>query len=247
MTAHRIGLVSDIHANEVALSAILAAIKEIGVDQVACLGDIATLGPRPREVLEMLRERCDWFILGNHDEYMFEPDLINSHTRDAGVIDAVAWCRAELGSEDIAFLKRSAHQVNVPLGAAGSLLLFHGSPESNNVDLLAETPDAQLTEALGEYRSNVMAGGHTHVQMLRQHRGTLIVNPGSVGLPFERYVAGGPPTVLPHAEFAIVEATGRNVTVSLRRVGLDRAALVAAVRGWDSPLAGYLLEQYQRP
>ena len=50
-----------------------------------------------------------------------------------------------------------------------------------------------------------MAGGHTHLQMVRQHRGTLLVNPGSLGLPFESYAQGGPPKILPHAEYAIVE------------------------------------------
>jgi hypothetical protein len=91
-----------------------------------------------------------------------------------------------------------------------------------------------------------MAGGHTHLQMLRQHRGALLVNPGSVGLPFERYALGGPPTILPHAEYGLVEASGGDVSVSLRRVALDPAALLEAARAWEAPLAGYLAAQYQR-
>jgi predicted phosphodiesterase len=89
-----------------------------------------------------------------------------------------------------------------------------------------------------------MAGGHTHVQMLRQHRGRLLVNPGSVGLPFERFVSGGPPTVLAHAEYAIVEARGLSVSVALRRLELDAAQLAQAAQRWESPLAPYLVKQY---
>jgi predicted phosphodiesterase len=48
----RIALISDIHANEVALRAVLAEIRRTGVDQVICLGDVATLGPRPNAVIE---------------------------------------------------------------------------------------------------------------------------------------------------------------------------------------------------
>jgi hypothetical protein len=72
--------------------------------------------------------------------------------------------------------------------------------------------------------------------MLRQHDGTLLVNPGSVGLPFQSFVNGGPPTILPHAEYAIVESVRGAVSVELRRVPLDRAALRRAIEAWDNPL-----------
>lgn len=80
--------------------------------------------------------------------------------------------------------------------------------------------------------------------MLRQHRGRWLVNPGSVGLPFERFAAAAPPTVMAHAEYAIVEARDDTVSITLRRVALDRAALADSVRGWDDPLAAYLAQQY---
>ena len=54
----------------------------------------------------------------------------------------------------------------------------------------------------------LLAGGHTHVQMLRQHRGMLLVNAGSVGAPFREVFDGTRPTVLKHAEYAIVEVDG---------------------------------------
>src|SRR5262249_30886457 len=155
---------------------------------IACLGDVATLGPKPRAVLQMLRESCSAFILGNHDEYMFAPDLIEHHTKEPTVIAAVQWCRDSLSSEEIQWLKGFANTLTLSLGEAGELFLFHGSPSSNNEDLLAETPDTELAMYLSPYQATVMAGGHTHIQMLRQHRGVLLVNPGSVGLPFERYV-----------------------------------------------------------
>jgi predicted phosphodiesterase len=91
-----------------------------------------------------------------------------------------------------------------------------------------------------------MAGGHTHIQMLRQHKGALLVNPGSLGLPFESYVSGGPPRVLGHAEYAMVEsAKDQGVSVTLHRVPVDRAALIAQTERWDNPMRDYLLAQYR--
>lgn len=248
MSAYRIALISDIHANEIALARVLEDIRTVGVDQIACLGDVATLGPKPHQVLEMVKSSCDFFILGNHDEYLFDTGSLYEHTSSPVIVQAVEQCRGEVSPSEIAFVKSFAHQLSVPIAGAGSLLLFHGSPASNNCDLLAETSEAELAQQLAGQTATVMAGGHTHVQMLRQHRGRLLVNPGSVGLPFERFVAGAPPTVLPHAEYAVVQFRGADVSIDLRRVGLERAELEEAARGWHGPLASYLAQQYaERP
>ena len=244
MIAYRIALISDIHGNELALRAVLRDIRRTGVDQIASLGDVATLGPRPREVLAMVRESCDLFILGNHDEYLFDSSKIRSHTNSSPVLGAVEQCRSELGAEEIDFIRGFEQRITVPLTNGKQLLLFHGSPDSNNCDLLSETSETMLAGHLGDHQATVMAGGHTHIQMLRQHRGRLLVNPGSVGLPFERFVAGAPPTLLAHAEYAIVQSRGGDVSVALHRLGLERAALADSVRGWESPLAGYFAAQY---
>jgi hypothetical protein len=101
---------------------------------------------------------------------------------------------------------------------------------------------------LGGHDAAMMACGHTHIQMLRQHRGTLIVNPGSVGFPFKEHVQGRAPELLAHAEYALVEIDRDRggISVDLRRVPLELDALRDAARASDSPLRGYLLQQYAR-
>jgi len=89
-----------------------------------------------------------------------------------------------------------------------------------------------------------MAGGHTHLQMLRQHRGNLLLNVGSVGMPFKEYVAGGRPTILAHAEYAVVEQTATAVTVCLFRLRLDRTALQNSLGETHNPLRAWLIQQY---
>jgi putative phosphoesterase len=240
----RVALISDIHANEIALRVVLADIDRVGVDELVCLGDVATLGPRPGTVIDILRERGCSCIMGNHDEFLVEPTLIHAYNGQKPVIEAVQWCRSEIDREEMDFVRGFERTHQIRMDDRSTLFLFHGSPQSNMIDILATTGADQLDDLLAGQVATVMAGGHTHIQMLRQHRGMLLVNPGSVGLPFREYVAGQPPTVLAHAEYATVEADHGRVSVSLHRIPLDRGCLRAAAQASDVPLRDALVQQY---
>jgi putative phosphoesterase len=240
----RVALVSDLHGNEVALAAVRRDIAHTGADLIACLGDVATLGARPREVLDAVADLGGPCLLGNHDEFLLRPELVRTYSEVPVIADAVAWCIAELRAGDLARVDAWARDVAIDLGDGAQLLLFHGSPRSNIENLLATTPAEALDEALAGRRARVMAGGHTHLQMVRQHRGDLLVNPGSVGMPIREFAAGRAPTVLDHAEYAVVDGAGGDVTVTLRRVALDRRALRAQAESAAHPLRGYLAAQY---
>jgi hypothetical protein len=82
----------------------------------------------------------------------------------------------------------------------------------------------------------VMVGGHNHVQMMRRHRGSSLVDVGSVGQPFEQIPFEGTPRLLPWAEYAIIGYTEGTLSIDLRRVPIDigvvkRAAAVSGMPG----------------
>jgi predicted phosphodiesterase len=240
----RVALISDLHGNALALDAVLDDAARAGADRVVCLGDTATLGPRPEAVLARLQAPgCDC-IMGNHDAFLLDEELIRRYTEVAPVVAAVDWCRAQLSPAELGFVASFRATLTVPLDGAATLLCYHGTPRSHMEDLLATTPAATVDETVAGCAATVMAGGHTHLPMVRQHRGTLLVNPGSVGMPFVAHAAGGPPTVLPHAEYALVDAADGAVDVRLRRVALDRRALREQAAARDFPLRDYLLAQY---
>lgn len=245
----RIALISDLHANEIALDAALRDIRRVGVDQLVCLGDVATLGPRPKEILARLRDLGCACILGNHDEFLFNPGLLQTYTEVPIIVQGVDWCRAQLSSDELDFVRSFRAGMEIDLdGLDGrgerKLLLFHGTPRSHMEELLSATPPDQVDRMLAGHSALVMAGGHTHFQMLRQHHGILLVNPGSVGLPFKDFVPGSAPTVMSHAEYAIVESHAHGVAVHLHRVSLDRGALRRAAADCDNPFREALLGHY---
>jgi putative phosphoesterase len=242
---HRIALISDIHGNEIALRGVINSIRQQGADEIVCLGDVATLGVAPGEVLDMLRSQGCPCIAGNHDDYVLGGPLDDGHATTSVLRDAILWCRDALSTPQIEFVRGFEEGLTLALGKHHTLQLFHGSPTSNLVNLLPDTPVSDLDELLGETSSTVMAGGHTHIQMLRQHHGTLLVNPGSVGAPFREYPVSGPPVILPHAEYAIVEARGADINVMMQRVALDRVALARAAAASKNPLASELAQAYR--
>jgi putative phosphoesterase len=236
----RLALISDLHGNEIALEAVLEDVRTAGCDRLVCLGDVATLGPRPSQVLARLRDLGCECLLGNHDEFMLDPALVAQYSSIPVLVSSVEHTRASLASAEVEFIR--GFRPTIAIGDVA--LLYHGTPRSNVEDLLASTPDDLVDAMLDGHRATVFAGGHTHLPMVRQHRGMLIVNCGSVGAPFRSYASHGPPVILAHAEYALIDIERGRVSVTLRRIELDRGALRAQAEGWDNPLAASLCAMY---
>src|SRR5437763_1263968 len=109
----------------------------------------------------------------------------------------------------------------VALDAVHTLLCFHGSPRFFHDIIRSTTAEDDLAGMLAGFSATVMAGGHTHGQMLRRYRETIIVNPGSVGLPVERGPGADHARNPPWAEYALVSQENGVLRIELRRVPVD--------------------------
>jgi putative phosphoesterase len=237
----RLGLISDIHGNGVALDAVLADLTRRHVDEVICLGDVAAGGPQPRAVIARLRELGCRSVRGNADAWLLEglPPGRSDETRRLGEI--VAWARSTLSGADLEYLAALPPTIGVAADGV-ELLCFHGSPRSDVESLLATTTEAELDDAFARVsESHVLAGGHTHLQLLRTYGDRVLINPGSVGLPLGALAATEPP--LPSsAEYMLVEVDCHRVEIAFQRVPVDAEALAAATAAmphttWASDLA----------
>lgn len=226
----RIALISDIHGNLVSLEAVLASIERQNVNEIIFLGDAATLGPQPHEVLQRIKALGCPCVIGNHETYLFKPALGLAYMQGTQWFnDVLSWCRARLTSEDYKFMRSFQPMLKVKLEGENTLICFHGSPRRHTDNILATTPSHELNEMLAGRRATVMAGGHTHVQMMRQHKGILLVNAGSVGMPFEQMPFGDHgPRVMPWAEYCIVTSENSAISVDLRRIPVDIHAIKQA-------------------
>ncbi|HKV84893.1 MAG TPA: metallophosphoesterase family protein [Ktedonobacterales bacterium] len=223
----RLALISDIHGNLVALEAILADIAARGVTEIVCLGDIAATGPQPHEVAERVRALGCPVVMGNTDAWLLTPAPRPDGDEAQRVLDAIdLWCAEQLTPEDRAFLASFQPTVSVPLDGGKRLLCYHGSPRSFNDRMTPDTPEEQVSEWLTGTDADLYAGGHTHVQMLRRYQRSILVNPGSVGLPLNPTFPGPDIRNPAWGEYALVECDGDRLSVALQRVPFDTAALV---------------------
>lgn len=176
-------VISDVHANASALKVVLADIESRGVKRIICLGDTVGYGPDPLECVDLVRARCDWALMGNHDYgVLYEPTNFNP-----GAESAAFWTReqfdkepdAALRAERYDFLNRLRVRVVERIGADGAealtpandksgipLLAVHGSPrrpinEYIFPDDAVNSPDK--LESIFDRVQRVCIVGHTHV------------------------------------------------------------------------------------
>ena len=175
-------VISDVHGNAVALRAVLADIEKRAITRIVCLGDTVGYGPDPLESVDLVRSKCAWSLMGNHDYgVLYEPTNFNP-----GAESAAFWTRdqfdrepdATLRAQRYEFLNRLKVRVVEQIGATGTepipasgvtgthLLAVHGSPrrpinEYIFPDDAMNSPDK--LESIFDRVQRLCVVGHTHV------------------------------------------------------------------------------------
>lgn len=186
----RVGLLSDIHANLVALEAVLAALGK--VDALWVTGDTVGYGPDPGDTLALLRERGALLVQGNHDRAVATGEGLEFfHDRAA---DAAKLHQRWLSSED-----RDALAALPTVVRADRFTLCHGSLRDPLWEYVTTARVAGATLKLAE--TDHCCNGHTHIPALFQLAGDnarathiteatayrleerTLINAGSVGQP----------------------------------------------------------------
>jgi diadenosine tetraphosphatase ApaH/serine/threonine PP2A family protein phosphatase len=187
----RVAVLSDIHANLVALDAVLAAIGS--VDAVWHLGDVVGYGPDPDGVVDRLDAVGAIGVAGNHDLAALGGPEIDWFNPDAR--SAMEWTRRRIGEPTRRWL------ADLPkTRTEAGMTLVHGSPRDPVWEYVTSVPAARTN--LAALETPIGLHGHTHVPIAwierdgriealaptdgstwRHDTGRALLNPGSVGQP----------------------------------------------------------------
>jgi predicted phosphodiesterase len=202
-------LLYDIHGNLPAFRAVLADAREAGAERFVLGGDYAVFGAYPAETFERLGRLDAVWIRGNTDRWAAGED---TDAPDSPLVHgSLTHCR-------VALVGRAPELGALPPTAQLDGVLFcHASPQSDMESFppVAGPDDERLLAGASE---KTVVFGHTHVQFQRESNGTLLVNPGSVGMPFDSDT---------RAAYALWHDSGE---IELRRVEYDVEAYVSDVR-----------------
>jgi diadenosine tetraphosphatase ApaH/serine/threonine PP2A family protein phosphatase len=155
-------IVSDIHGNIEALHAVIADIRQNGIEEIYCLGDVVGYGPNPCECVDlaMTFTRC---VLGNHEQgALYDPEGFSS-----GAERAIQWTRSQLQDEsDEQNEQRWNFLCELPRNIREDGHTYvHGSPRSPLHEYIfpEDVYNTRKLEKVFSLIQGVCFIGHTHV------------------------------------------------------------------------------------
>ncbi|HMK47468.1 MAG TPA: metallophosphoesterase family protein [Methanocella sp.] len=199
----KIGLISDVHANIVALQAVLEDMK--GVESILCAGDIVGYNPFPNETVELMMEHRVRSVKGNYDNAVVTGD---TQWFNAVATQTIRWTAEQLSRESLRYLEILPDHIDL-----SGLMIHHGSP--NRIEeFVFENDDERLCHIFDPFDSHVIVFGHTHIPMSRVCGKKTILNPGSVGQPRD----GDPRASYGIWDTEISQFTLRRVSYDIKKV-----------------------------
>lgn len=225
----RLAVISDTHGNAAAFEAVIRDLKSQSPDAIVFLGDIVMKGPQPCECIELLRSLNPLAIVrGNYDD-MFawfpKPGWVPSNYKQELVLRAYEYDCERISESDqrwLASLPKEFPYIfeDVPTE------MYHAGPDSlvnvvypwaalEELDTLNKSEDTKL-----------VLYGHVHHAHVRQGNGRLLVNGGSIGMPFDGDN---------RASYAIVDFNRKDIAVQLRRVTYDIDKALAIAKELNMP------------
>ncbi|MFC3477864.1 metallophosphoesterase family protein [Halobacterium litoreum] len=202
----KVGVVSDVHSNLVALEAVLDEMPD--VDRLVCAGDVVGYNPWPAECVDGLRERGVPAVMGNHDRMV----ATDRNFRGNGMAQAgVEHAKAELNDVQRTWVENLPRERTL---ADGRVKVVHDHPERQDEYTYPEDFGPHL---LGDEDALIL--GHTHVQAHETYADGVVMNPGSVGQPRDRD---------PRAAYAVLDLD--DLSVSEHRVEYDTERVQEAVQ-----------------
>lgn len=173
----KIVIISDIHGNFEALSALPE-----GCDELWVLGDLVNYGPQPQQVLEFVRSNAAVTVRGNHDHsigYDEDPRCTPRYAQMAN--ETRKFTASALGEEDKHFLRRLPLKAEIERDGT-RFYLCHAIPSNPLYGYCPQESDRWPVE-LEATSCDVLLVGHTHTPFINTVGRQMVVNPGSLGQP----------------------------------------------------------------
>lgn len=185
----KLAVISDIHGNLPALETAVADLDNWQPDVVVVAGDIVNRGPCSLACWQLVQTRAKlagWHVIkGNHEAYVLEcaHPLDDPHGPSLQIRQYAQWTYEQLDGH-IAAIAALPDRYSFTAPDGRELRVVHASMQDNRTGIYPETADTDIKKLIAPPPA-IFVTAHTHRPLLRQIAGTLVVNIGSVGAPFD--------------------------------------------------------------
>lgn len=237
----KVAVISDIHGNAISFKKVIEDINSFQIDTIICCGDLTAFGIMPMEIVQYL-ECLDnaHIIAGNTDRWI---KLILDGEKEFRekvvykVEPSLAWTIKKLGRYARQYIEKYPSYREVKMENK-KIAIVHGSLQSDVEGIMESHDFTTLFPVLKEKGIDCLVCGHTHIPFIKEDGETIIVNCGSVSLPYDG---------IPKPSWALLEINeGEKVHAEIMRTAYDRVEYVDKLMRSDMPMKRIFAERIMK-
>ena len=192
----KIGIITDVHSNIQALSAILDEFDRKNVDKIICCGDIIGIGINSEETVQALLKIKNKLIAvrGNHEQYLLNglPKEVHDNKRRMSEreIENHKWNHRKLSEQSIEFLRQLETSQNIKLAEKRFYIVHYPQQPDGTYKKHIKKPSAM--ENIEMFKGNdadIFLYGHTHTFCVNNIDDKWYINTGALGCPMKSNIA----------------------------------------------------------
>lgn len=192
----KLGIITDIHSNIIALNEVLKEFEKIKIDKIICCGDIIGIGPNPEEVVQRLMKVKEKLVVvrGNHEKYLLDGLPINVHDDKRKMsleeIKNHEWTYSRISESSKKFLEKLPIYKNIEVENKKIYIIHYPMNSDGGYKEHIKNPTIKENEKMfSEVDSDIYVYGHTHVACINNKNNKWYINPGSLGCPVQSNIA----------------------------------------------------------
>ncbi|MDE6386031.1 MAG: metallophosphoesterase family protein, partial [Eubacterium sp.] len=185
----KLGVITDIHNNLLALKAVVERLNQMECDKIICCGDIIGIGPYPEETVQYMRRIPNLIaVRGNHEKYLLEGmpyEYPNEERMSLAEMKHHKWEHGLLSAESVAFLKGLPYKIETTYEDFNiSIMHYCMDSDGHYIDNKTNPSEDDLNKMFAKDSGNIILYGHNHCRNICKGD-KLYINVGSLGCPVQ--------------------------------------------------------------
>lgn len=192
----KIGIITDVHSNIIALKEVLNEFEKVKIDKIICCGDIIGIGPNPEETVQELMKNKDKLIAvrGNHEQYLLKglPKNVHDDKRAMSLeeIDNHEWTHSKLSENSKNFISKFKISNIIEIEGKKIYIVHYPNNENGIYKKHIRNPTIKQNEEMfSGINADIFIYGHTHTTSINDKNNKWYINPGSLGCPVKSNIA----------------------------------------------------------